>query len=110
MESRECPTAIIMATEAILGKLFSHETVANHPSPSSLNFRFDGSGAGGICAGPRTISVNVHQTRNVTTMIVVICIMRSALWLDSGRPLMLHHQKYAVTRTANVTANRFGGT
>src|SRR6185295_17660131 len=110
MERSECPTAIIIATEAMLGRPFSHETVANHPRPSLLNFKFDGNGAGGICAGPRKINVRPHHMRNVTTIMVVICMMRSALWLDSGRPLILHHQKYAVTRTANITANRFGGT
>ena len=68
-------------------------------------------GAGGICAGPpRTLSVSVHHTRNVATMNVVICMMRSALWLDSGRPLILHHQKYTVTRIANAAAKRLGGT
>jgi len=42
-----------------------------------------GNGAGGIWAGPRRISVIGAQTRKITTITVVICIIRSALPLDS---------------------------
>ena len=65
----------------------------NQPSASSLNWRFDGMGAGGICAGPRINSVIGHQIRKITTITVVICMMRSALPLDSCMPLMFSHQK-----------------
>ena len=34
-----------------------------------------------------------HQIRKATTMTVVICMMRSALPLDSWMPLMLLRQK-----------------
>src|SRR5439155_21621700 len=80
----------------------------NQPSPSSLNCRLEGVGAGGTCAGPRTASVKPHQTRKITTMTVVICMMCSAFVLDSCRPLMLYHQKYSVTRIAKKTANELG--
>ena len=52
----------------------------------------EGHGNGGRCA-PRTHIVYVHQTISSTTITVVICMMRSALWLDSGMPLMFSHQK-----------------
>ena len=42
-----------------------------------------GGGAGGICAGPRSNSVMGHQIRKITTITVVICMIRSALPLDS---------------------------
>ena len=101
MDSREWPNAMMMATTGMVG----HIVPLNHPSPSSLNSRLEGTGAGGICAGPRTSSVSPHQTRKITTMTVVTCMMRRALPLDSWRPLMLLHQKYTVTRTAKNTAN-----
>ena len=52
-----------------------------------------GSARGGICAGPCSSSVSGHQTRKITTMTVVICMIRSALPLDSCMPLMFSHQK-----------------
>ena len=42
-----------------------------------------GSGAGGICAGPCNSSVSGHQIRKITTITVVICMIRSAFPLDS---------------------------
>src|SRR5437879_13164349 len=77
-----------------------HQVPLNQPKPSSLKRRCDGVGGGGICAGPRNSKVIVHQTRKITTINVVSCIMRSALVLDSCRPLMLYHQKYSVTTIA----------
>ena len=85
-----------------------HQVPLNQPKPSSLNRRCDGVGGGGICAGPRISKVIVHQTRKTTTINVVSCIMRSALLLDSCRPLMLYHQKYSVTTIAKKTANCSG--
>ena len=55
----------------------------NQPSPSSLKCRFWIVGRGGICAGPRTSSVSGHQIMNAITITLVICMMRSALPLDS---------------------------
>ena len=37
--------------------------------------------------------VSGHQIRRITTITVVICMMRSALPLDSWTPLMFVHQK-----------------
>ena len=37
--------------------------------------------------------VSGHHTIKITTMTVVICMMRSALLLDSCTPLMFAHQK-----------------
>ena len=41
-------------------------------------------------------------------MTVVICMMRRALVLDSGTPLMFDHQKYPVTMTLKNTAKELG--
>ena len=38
-------------------------------------------------------SVNGHQMSRITTITVVICMMRRALPLDSGTPFMLLRQK-----------------
>ena len=67
-----------MATTGMVG-----QTVPlNQPRPSALNCRFRGTGAGGRCP-PFTMSEMGHQIRNATTITVVICMMRSALLLDS---------------------------
>ena len=49
-------------------------------------------------------SVMPHQTRNMTTMTVVTCMIRKAFVLDSCSPLMLYHQKYNVTPMPKKTA------
>ena len=53
----------------------------------------EGVGAGGRCQPLVISSVNGHQTSKIPTMTVVICMMRSALPLDSWMPLTLLHQK-----------------
>src|SRR5438876_11251577 len=53
-------------------------------------------------------SGNGHQMSRITTITVVICIMRRALPLDSGMPLILLHQKYTVTATLKKPENPFG--
>src|SRR5436305_1118697 len=83
IESTEWPKAIITATTGIVG----HHVPLNHPSPSSLKLRCEGVGGGGSCAGPRTMSVMMHQARNITTMTVVTCMMCKAFELDSCSPL-----------------------
>src|SRR5207248_8959620 len=47
-------------------------------------------------------SVNGHQMSRIATMTVVICMMRRALPLDSGTPLMLLHQKYTRSEERRV--------
>ena len=41
--------------------------------------------------------VTRHQTIRITTITVVICMMRSAFSLDSWMPMMFLRQKYSVT-------------
>ena len=56
----------------------------NQPSASSLKCRFAGTGAGGsVRIAAASSSVIGHQIRKATTITVVICMMRSALPLDS---------------------------
>ena len=45
----------------------------------------------------------------ITTITVVMYMMRRAFSLDSGIPLMFSHQKYAVTRMAKNAAVAFIG-
>src|SRR5436309_2738312 len=105
MESSECPKAMMMAEKAIDG-----QTVPlNQPRPESLNSRLARMGAGGDWAGPWSRSVRGHQMRKITTMTVVICIMRRALPLDSWMPLTLLRQKYRVTMTPKKAEKRLGG-
>ncbi len=54
---------------------------------------FDGVGAGGSVQRSFRKMVSGHQTSRMATITVVICMMRSALPLDSCTPLMLAHQK-----------------
>src|SRR6266446_2444123 len=96
----------MMATAAIC----IQRVPCSHPSASGPQSILDGVGGGGICAGPRVSRVIEHHMRNITTMTVVICMMRSALALDSLMPFVLLHQKYAITIRAKPAANRFGGT
>ena len=65
----------------------------NQPSDSLVNCRLRGSGAGGNVIWPRSRIVSGHQINNATTITVVICMMRSALPLDSWMPLVFIHQK-----------------
>src|SRR5277367_3793001 len=100
MESSEWPKAMIKAMNGMAGKMVPR----NQPSDSLVNRRLRGSGAGGKVIWPRIKMVNGHQINNATTMTVVICIMRSALPLDSCMPLVFCHQKYTVTMTAKKAA------
>src|SRR5438309_1619871 len=81
---------------------------SNHPQDLWVICRLEGMGAGGSWTLPLNASVNGHQMSRITTMTVVICIIRRALPLDSGTPLILLHQKYAVTATLKKTENQFG--
>src|SRR4051794_9010775 len=94
IESSEWPNAMMIATIGNVG-----QTVPwNQPRLSPENWRLDGIGGGGTWATPRIRIVSGHQIRNATTITDVICIIRSALPLDSCIPLMLARQKYPVTR------------
>ena len=79
MESSEWPKAMISATIGMDGQMVP----LNQPSARGLNCRLRGSGAGGKWTWPRSRMVSGHQINNATTMTVVICMMRSALPLDS---------------------------
>src|SRR5204862_4952499 len=81
---------------------------SSHPQESLGRCRFAGVGRGGSCADPRSSSVRGHQMSRITTITVVICMIRRALPLDSGTPLILLHQKYAVTAMLKNTENQFG--
>ena len=91
---------MIKATMGMDGKMVP----LNQPSDSSANCRLRGSGAGGNVICPRRMIVSGHQINSATTITVVICMMRSALPLDSCMPLMFCHQKYTVTTTAKNAA------
>ena len=54
----------------------------SHPKKSPFNFILDISGAGGRWK-PVFESVNKHHPIRITTITVVICMIRSAFWLDS---------------------------
>ncbi len=82
MESSEWPNAMMIAIEPISGQIVP----LNQPSASLLNCMFFGTGSGGSCALPCSSRVMGHQIRKATTMTVVICMMRSALPLDSWMP------------------------
>src|SRR6202035_116664 len=66
----------------------------------------EGQGKGGRWA-PRTHTVYVHQMISSATITVVICMIFSALWLDSGMPLIFSHQKYNVMKMAKHAAVKF---
>src|SRR3954454_7077976 len=104
IESSACPNAIRIPTEAIFGQ----KVPFSQPSASLLNVRFSIVGGGGNVTLPRTSIVIGHQIRKATTITVVICIIRSALLLDSWMPLTLLHQKYTVTSRPKNTENMFG--
>ncbi len=71
--------AITIATAGIDGQ----KVPLNQPRASSSNFRLRGSGAGGRFTSPLMIKVRMHHRISATAMTVVICIIRSALPLDS---------------------------
>src|SRR5579871_2657762 len=100
MESSECPKAMTKAITGIDGQ----NVPLNQPSAVGPNCRLRGSGAGGKETWPRRMIVSGHQMRNANTMMVVICMMRSALPLDSWMPLMFIRQKYSVTIAAKKAA------
>src|ERR1035438_7664878 len=52
--------------------------------------------------------VTIHQTIRITTITVVICMMRRAFSLDSWMPMIFLRQKYTVTAAAK-TAAKYGG-
>ena len=59
------------------------ERPLSQPRPSRLKCRFAGVGGGGICAGPPIEQCQGAPDQSITTITVVICMMRSALPLDS---------------------------
>ena len=66
----------------------------------------EGTGAGGNCVRWLSSMVSGHQINRIATITVVICMMRSALPLDSCTPLMFSHQKYNVIKTATPAENK----
>src|SRR5437764_2131737 len=93
MASNEWPSATSITTNEICAKGVPY----SQPHESRVRCRFDGVGGGGSWAFPRTSRVSGHQISKMTTITVVICMIRRALLLDSGTPLILLHQKYTVT-------------
>src|SRR5581483_4306296 len=85
----EWPNATIKTTKEI----WVQKVPPSQPVDSFARWMFDGVGGGGRGAPPRRTSVSGHQIRRITTITVVICMMRRALVLDSGTPLMFDHQK-----------------
>src|SRR5689334_12574952 len=104
MASSEWPNATIRITK---GSCVIN-VPSSQPQDSFVRCRLEGVGGGGSWAPPLVSSVRGHHIRRITTITVVICIMRRALPLDSGTPLILPHQKYAVTATLKKTENAFG--
>src|SRR4051794_17696592 len=104
MASNEWPNATNMTTR----ERCAQNVPYSQPSESRVRCRFAGTGAGGSVALPRNSSVSGHQISRITTITVVICMIRNALLLDSGTPLMLPHQKYTVTATLKNTENKLG--
>ena len=89
----EWPNATISTTKEICAQ----KVPLSHPSDSLVRWMLEGVGRGGKgtfpCRTPFITRVSGHQIRRITTMTVVICMMRRALSLDSGTPLMFDHQK-----------------
>jgi len=79
MESSECPKAMTITMKPICGQTVPR----NQPKASGANRRLRGTGAGGSVTLGASNRVMGHQIRKATTMTVVICMMRSALPLDS---------------------------
>src|SRR5579862_2764634 len=101
---RECPKATMIITKEICDQ----KVPLSQPSDSLVKCRFLGVGAGGNCTWPRSNSVTGAHINRITSITVVICIIRSAFVLDSGTPLMLLHQKYTVTTMLKNTENHAG--
>src|SRR5574341_984931 len=104
MASKVCPKAMTIRTKGICVQ----NVPSSQPSDSFVSSRLDGVGGGGTLMFPRTSRLIGHHTNSATTMTVVICMMRRAFVLDPGMPLILLHQKYAVTATAKNTAKASG--
>ena len=80
MESSEWPNATMIATIGIC----SQNVPLNQPCASGAKFRLEAMGAGGrLCQRSFRKMVSGHQISRITTITVVICMMRSALPLDS---------------------------
>ena len=71
----------------------SQNVPASQPCASGASVMLDGSGAGGKVQRPFSRIVIGHHTTRIATITVVICMIRSALPLDSCTPLMFCHQK-----------------
>src|SRR5882724_2649228 len=89
IDSSECPKAMMITTIGIC----IQNVPLSQPCALSENTRLEGLGAGGRCQPLVSSSVIGHQMSRMPTMTVVICMMRSALPLDSCTPLMFCHQK-----------------
>src|ERR1700693_1274602 len=89
MDSRECPKAMMIAT---IGNC-SQNVPLSQPWASSENMRLEGTGAGGSLHLFWSAMLMGHQISRMTTITVVICMIRNALPLDSWTPLMFIHQK-----------------
>ncbi len=64
--------------------IWSHIVPASQPCASGASVMFDGTGAGGrLVIRSFRISVSGHQIIRITTITVVICIIRRAFPLDS---------------------------
>src|ERR1700676_3511291 len=87
--SREWP----IDTRITTNDMRAQKVPLSQPKDSLVRCRFEGVGSGGNLAPPRIISVIGAQNSKITTMTVVICMIRKALWLDSGTPLVLLYQK-----------------
>ncbi len=88
MASREWPRPIITAMTVIEGATVP----LSQPSASGLKCRLLGTGSG-TGLKPLVKIVARHQTISITTMTVVICMMRRAFSLDSCMPMMFLRQK-----------------
>ena len=91
MESSEWPNAMMIATAR---NLRPDRALEPAQAPPALKCRLLRQRApAGAARGRAAACVSGHQIRKATTITVVICMMRSALPLDSWMPLMLLHQK-----------------
>src|SRR5437899_8753031 len=88
--------------------VYGSRVYRSHPSASFEYVIVERPGSGGTCP-PRTASVYPHHAIMITTITVVMYMIRSAFSLDSGIPLMFSHQKYTVTRIAKNAAVAFIG-
>ena len=77
--SNEWPKATTNIAELMLGQ----NVPWSHPSECSFSVRFAWVGIGGSGAPPRTTNVITDHTIKITTITVVICMIRNAWPLDS---------------------------